>query len=103
MYLCPNYISIYFAVKYLYLNISFYNYIYTFTQTDVEGDWISHDKLKITVKFWRYVNKYYYDIYNFTTGASAPWGPNEIIQFPQFIRVYKTFDYNELLNDTIIY
>ena len=81
----------------------FYNYIYTFTQTDVEGDWISHDKLKITVKFWRYVNKYYYDIYNFTTGASAPWGPNEIIQFPQIIRVYKTFDNNELLNDTIIY
>ena len=81
----------------------YYDYVYTFTQTDVEGDWISHDKLKITIKFWRYIDKYYYDKYSFSICGPAPWDSNELIPNPQLIRVNKTIDYDELLNDTIIY
>lgn len=81
----------------------YYDYVYSFTHTDVEGDWISHDKLKITVKFWRYIDKYYYDKSSHSICGSAPWDPNEQIPYPQLIRFYETFDYDELLGDTIIY
>ena len=87
----------------VYRDNTYFNYVHRLTQSGVEGDWITHDKLKITIKIWCSISKYYYNIYNHTTGSSAPWDPNEQIPYPQLIRFYETFDYDELLGDTIIY
>jgi hypothetical protein len=93
----PKYVD---SLVYNYSSGKWFNYKHTFTQTDIVGDWSAPGKLSVTIKYWCHISKYYYS----TDGIDhpAPNNSNDHYEPWRLINFHKTFNYSELLNDTII-
>ena len=93
----PKYVD---SIVYNYNADKWFNYKHTFTPTDVVGDWSAPGKLSVTIKFWCHITKLFYS----TDGIDHLAPNNEYDHYTpwRFINYLKSFNYSDLLNDTII-